>query len=244
LFAEQLAKLVDEAIIIDHHVTGLLSEHPAGAEQLPYSGIKPVGRFATPGRYFFEHGSGWGGTAITNPRDAIKSVDMSRAHPGMRVLVAETTWRNVALFEIDSNGEPVEIPLTPELEDFRSMAAANCEDSRVSAMYYAGVGGSARAGVTVNPIMLTKAVHRGDAVLSIGGAPAYVLPGGGITFLADVEQMVPAPFTYTTSPAVVAPIEYTIIRSKYAEIGGHIKAIRPLAEVLAEGRFVWCKLNR
>ncbi len=239
LFAGLLAGVVDEAIILDHHITGLLTRHPAGAELLPYSGVEPVGRPATPGRYFFDHGSGWGGTNIEDPRQAIKSVDMNYARPGMKILVAETTWRNVALFVVNADGEPVRAPLPEEVEELRRMLASNCEEARVSAVYYAGVGGSARAGVTVNPIELTRAVHRGDAVLSIAGAPAYVMPGGGITFLADVEQMVEKPFTYTTSPAVVAPVEYTILRHKYAGIGGHISSIRPLSEVIREGRFQW-----
>ncbi|KKM09829.1 6-hydroxynicotinate reductase [Clostridiales bacterium PH28_bin88] len=239
LFAKPLSEIVDEAIILDHHITGLLTQRPAGAELLPYSGVEPVGRLTTPGRYFFEHGNGWGGTNIQEPRQAIKFIDMRYARPGMKILVAETTFRKVALFVVNENGEPEQVPLTPEIEAWRQVFESNCEESRVAAMYYAGVGGSARAGVTVNPIKLTQAVHRGDAVLTIAGAPAYVMPGGGITFLADVEQMVPKPFTYTTSQAVVAPIEYTIIRSKYAEIGGHIKSIRPFSEVIKEGRFQW-----
>lgn len=244
LFAGHLARVVDEAIILDHHVTGLLTRHPAGAELLPFSGVEPVGRLATPGRYFFDHGGGWGGTNIEDPRQAIKSVDMSFARPGMRILVAETTWRKVALFVVNAGGEPEQVPLPQEIEDMRRMLESNCEEARVSAMYYAGVGGSARAGVTVNPIRLTQAVHRGDAVLTIAGAPAYVMPGGGITFLADVEKMVEKPFNYTPSPAVVAPIEYTVLRSTYSEIGGHITSVRPLSEVIGEGRFQWCRRKK
>jgi hypothetical protein len=239
LFGKHLSRLVNEAIILDHHITGLLTRHPAGAELLPFSGVEPVGRLATRGRYFFEHGNGWGGTNIEDPRQAIKSVDMSHAFPGMKILVAETTWRDIALFMVNGQGGLDRVAIPAELEELRRMLADNCEDSRVSAMYYAGVGGSARAGVTVNPIMLTRAVHKGDAVLSIAGARTYVMPGGGITFLSDVGEMVGKPFTYTPSPAVVAPIEYTILKDKYAAIGGHIKSVRPLKEVLEEGRFEW-----
>jgi len=244
LFAKHLAPLVDEAIMLDHHITGLLTRHPAGAELLPYSGVVPVGRLATKGRYFFEHGDGWGGTNITDPIQAIKSIDMNYAKVGMKILVAETTFRNVALFEVNSEGQAVQIPLTKELEEFKEMAANNCEDSKVTAMYYAGVGGSARAGVTVDPIKLTQAVHSGDAVLSIAGAPTFVMPGGGITFLADVEKMCEKPFTYTPSPAIVAPIEYTITKEKYEKIGGHMDAIQTIDEVKEEGRFKSIKLNR
>jgi len=241
LFAKYLAKLVNEAIILDHHITGLLTQHPAGAELLSYSGVVPVGRFATPGRYFLEHGQGWGGTNIKNPRQAIKYIDKKYSYSGMKILVTETTWRKAALFELKEVGELIEIPLTPELEEFRRIAASNCEESQVSVTYCAGVGGSARAGITVNPIELTKAVHRGDAILTIAGAPTFVLPGGGITFFADVEKMIQKPFTYTPSPAVVAPVEYTILRSKYKKIGGHIISIKSLSDVLKEGRFQWVR---
>lgn len=244
LFAKHLGQLIDEAIILDHHITGLFTRHPAGAEQLPYSGVTPVGRLATTGRYFFEHGKGWGGTNIENPIDAIKEIDMNIARPGMKILVAETTWRNIALFEVDNEGKPFQVEMPEKLENFRKMAANNCEDSKVSAMYYAGVGGSARAGVTVDPIKLTQAVHKGDAVLSIAGADTFLMPGGGITFLADVEKMVDEPFNYTASPAVLAPIEYTIVKEKYDEIGGHIKAVRKLDDVKKEGRFEYTKLKR
>lgn len=243
LFAKHLGKLVDEAIILDHHITGLFTCHPAGAEQLPYSGVTPVGRLTTPGRYFFDHGDGWGGTSIQNPIDAIKSIDMSIARVGMKILVAETTWRKIALFEVGEDGKPHPVDIPEDLEKFRQLAADACEDSRVSAMYYAGVGGSARAGVTVDPIRLTRAVHSGDAELSIAGAKTFVMPGGGITFLADVEKMVDHPFNYTASPAVVAPIEYTITKEKYREIGGHMEAIRSKREVLEEGRFEYMKLK-
>lgn len=243
LFAKHLGKLVDEAIILDHHITGLFTRHPAGAEQLPYSGVVPVGRLATPGRYFFEHGNGWGGTNITQPIEAIKEIDMSVARVGMKILVAETTWRQIALFEVGADGAPRAIPIPPELEQFRKLAADSCEDSRVSVMYYAGVGGSARAGVTVDPIKLTRAVHSGDAKLTIAGAKTFLMPGGGITFLADVEKMIDQPFNYTASPAVVAPIEYTILKEKYREIGGHMEAIRPKRDVIAEGRFEYVELK-
>lgn len=243
LFARSLAPLVDEAIILDHHITGLFTKHPAGAELKPYSGVTPVGRLATNGRYFFEHGDGWGGTNIKDPVEAIKEIDMNIARPGMKILVAETTWRKIALFEVSEDGEPIPADIPEDIEEFRKMAAGCCEESRVSAMYYAGVGGSARAGVTPDPIQITKAVHRGDAVLSIAGAPAYLMPGGGITFLADVEKMIDHPFNYTPSPAVLAPIEYTMTVDKYRDIKGHIPSMRTKDDVIKEGRCEFTRLK-
>lgn len=66
----------------------------------------------------------------------------------------------------------------------------------------------------------------------------------GVKFLADVEKMVEEPFNYTASPAVIAPIEYTITKEKYEAIGGHMQAIRPREEVLREGRTEYVKLKR
>ena len=110
-------------------------------------------------------------------------------------------------------------------------------------MYYAGVGGSARAGVTVDPIQITKAVHRGHANLTIAGAPTYLMPGGGITFLADVEKMIEHPFNYTASPAVLAPIEYTMTVKTYEDIKGHVYSMRTKEDVLAEGRYEFTELK-
>lgn len=226
MFAAHLCKVVDEAIILDHHVVGLLSEHLAGAEVgMTWSGVIPNARKSTRGRYFGEHGDGWGGTHIENPRDAIKEVDMSVAKPGIKILVTETTGQKAALFTVNERGEVEEIPMTPEVQAVVDLIAANCEEARVSALYVGGTGGSARAGVTNYPIKLSEAVHNNEAVLTVGGAPAFVLPGGGINFIVDVEKVVPKAFTWVPTPATVAPIEYTMRKDKYAEIGGHVDKI-------------------
>lgn len=226
MFARQLAAVVDEAIILDHHVVGLLSEHVAGAEAgLKWSGVAPNARKSTRGRYFGEYGEGWGGTSIHNPREAIKNVDMNVASPGIKILVTETTARQVALFTVTPEGEIEEIPLTVEVIEVVELIGSNCEDARVSALYTGGTGGSARAGVCDYPVKLTRAVHAGEAKLTVGGAPAFVLPGGGINFMVDVEKMVPKAFAWVPTPATVAPVEYTTSLEKYRAIGGHTKNI-------------------
>ncbi|MDP4159301.1 MAG: 4Fe-4S binding protein [Bacillota bacterium] len=232
MFANQLKDVVDEAIVLDYHVVGLLSEHLAGeAVGMTWSGVVPNARKSTRGRYFGELGHGWGGTTIEKPCDAIQSIDMTRAKEGMKILVTETTARQAALFEVQSDGSHKEIPMTPEVQNAVDFISSNCESSRVSAIYVGGTGGSARAGVTVNPIKISQAVHSGDAKLTIGGADTYVLPGGGINFMVDVEKMVPKAFTWVPTPATVAPVEYTMSRAKYEEIGGHIQSIKKLDEL-------------
>ena len=70
MFASQWKGLVDEVVVVDDHITGVVSEHQAGKViDWPETGIKIKGRRSTPGRYFqvAEPGLGWGGTDIQDP---------------------------------------------------------------------------------------------------------------------------------------------------------------------------------
>ena len=63
MFARQWLGLADEVVVVDDHITGVLSEHQAGRYLgIPETGIKIKGRRSTPGRYFkvAEPGTGWG----------------------------------------------------------------------------------------------------------------------------------------------------------------------------------------
>ena len=103
---------------------------------------------------------------------------------------------------------------------------SNCQSSNTSVMYCGGTGGSARGGVCHHPIAITEAVHAGKAHLTIGGAPAYVYPGGGINFIVDTAKVVNHAFTWVPTPATVAPVEYTMTTEDYAMIGGHMNCIK------------------
>lgn len=103
---------------------------------------------------------------------------------------------------------------------------SNCQGSNTSVMYCGGTGGSARGGVCHHPIAITEAVHAGKAHLTIGGAPAYVYPGGGINFIVDTAKVVNHAFTWVPTPATVAPVEYTMTKEDYAKIGGHMNHIK------------------
>ncbi len=235
MFAAQLSKVVDEAIILDHHVIGLLTEHRAGEEVgMAFSGVIPNGRKSTRGRYFGEQGHGWGGTAIAGPLQAVQAVDMTLAKAGLKILVTETTGQQAGLLEVQADGTVKEISLTAEIQSVVGLIAANCEDARVSAVYVGGTGGSARAGVTTYPLKLSQAVHQGEVKLTIGGAPTYILPGGGINFMVDVEKVVPGAFSWVATPATVAPVEYTMTRATFEKIGGHTAAVKPVTSVIRE----------
>ena len=228
LFAPLLVHAADEVIILDSHITGQMSRHVAGQ----YAGAKMTGvrlkfKESTPGRCFGDHGSGWGGTSITNPVDIIDSIDPDFAWPDMTILITETTGQNSMMLELDESGQLSEISISEKARVALEAISNSCEPSRVSAVYTAGAGGSARAGVTKYPIKLTRAVHEAKAHLTVGGAPGYVLPGGGITFMVDVERVKAGSFYWTPTPATICPLEYTMELEDYEKMGGHVEAMKP-----------------
>jgi len=58
-----------------------------------------------------------------------------------------------------------------------------------------------------------------------------VLPGGGINFMVDTEKVVARAFTWVPTPATVAPVEYTMRKTEYAAIGGHVDQIKTVAQI-------------
>jgi NAD-dependent dihydropyrimidine dehydrogenase PreA subunit len=230
LFAPLLKDSADEVIILDSHLTGLLGEHEAGR----FVGARPCGvrlrfRQSTPGRYFGDHGKGWGGTSIANPTDVIAEIDPEVGWVGMRILITETTGQRACLFELGKDGHLREIPMSEPARRALNAISSSCEPSRVSGIYVGGAGGSARAGVATHPIKLTQAIHKRRASLTIGGAPTFILPGGGINFMVDVERVKTGSFYWTPTPATICPIEYTMELEDYKEMGGHLEAMRPFS---------------
>ncbi len=237
LFAPVLKEAADEVIVLDSHLTGVLTEHPAGR----YLGLAPSGvriRFpqSTPGRYFGDHGPGWGGTSVTDPRDVFAPDGLSRVRPGSTILVTETTGQNAALFRVTADKGLEAIGLTPAARQAVQAIADTCEPSRVSVIYCGGTGGSARAGVARHPVRLTRAVHAGRARLTVGGAPTFVLPGGGINFMVDAGRVKEGAFSWVPTPALVVPVEYTMRYADYEAMGGHVGAVESLGEVLVRSR--------
>jgi hypothetical protein len=234
MFAKQWQGKVDEVVVVDDHITGVLSEHQAGKLlDVPETGIKMKGRRSTPGRYFqvAEPGTGWGGTQISDPLTVLGPFNPKVAKAGTRMLMVSTTGEHFAYFELDEALQPIEKPLPPELVQSVERIQENCEPALCTVLFMGGAGGSLRAGVTDNPVRLTRSVKEALTSVTSGGAPVYVWPGGGITFMVDVTQMPVGAFGYVPTPALVAPIEFTLRLSDYAALGGHMDYVRPLASL-------------
>ncbi|MEN5082885.1 6-hydroxynicotinate reductase [Bosea sp. TWI1241] len=239
IFAKQWHGKVDEVVVVDDHITGVLSEHQAGKllDMAP-TGIKMKGRRSTPGRYFqvAQPGTGWGGTNISDPLTILGPFDPKVAWPGLRLLMVSTTGEHAAYYELDEALLPVEKPIPPQLVEPVERIAENCEPALSTVLFIGGAGGSLRAGVTENPVRLTRSVKDALTYVTCGGAPVYIWPGGGITFMVDVTRLPDNAFGYVPTPALVAPLEFTMRLSDYEALGGHMDAIQPLASLKGEGR--------
>ncbi|MES2191775.1 MAG: 6-hydroxynicotinate reductase [Pseudomonadota bacterium] len=238
IFAKQLFGKLDEVVVVDDHITGVLTEHQAGrCLDMPASGIRMRGRKSTPGRYFqvANPGIGWGGTDIEDPLSIIESWDAETAWPGLRLLMTSTTGEHASWYVLDETLKPVEREMPAGVRAIVGRIGENCEPSLCTVLFLGGAGGSLRAGVTDNPILLTRAIKGALVNVTCGGAPAYVWPGGGITIMVDVMRMPDKSFGTVPTPAIVAPIEFSMKLDDYRALGGHMEYVRTLEEALNRG---------
>ncbi len=237
MFAKQWFGKVDDVVVVDDHITGVLSEHQAGKLLgIPETGIKMKGRRSTPGRYFqvAEPGTAWGGTNITDPLSILADFNPKLAWPGLRLLMVSTTGEHYAYFELDDNLRPIEKNLPGTLGESVTRIKENCEPALCTVLFMGGAGGSLRAGVTENPVKLTRSVKEALTRVTCGGAPVYIWPGGGITFMVDVSRLPENAFGYVPTPALVAPIEFTLKLSDYSALGGYVDHVRPLNSIVGD----------
>ncbi len=235
MFAKQWFGKVDEVVVVDDHITGVLSEHQAGKLLgARDTGIKMKGRRSTPGRYFHvaEPGAGWGGTNVQDPLDIVAGFNPKTAWPGMTLLMVSTTGEQHAFYRLDESLRPVQAELPETLRVSVERITENCEPALCTVLFMAGAGGSLRAGVTENPVRLTRSVRDALTTVTAGGAPVYVWPGGGITFMVDVTLLPLNAFGYVPTPAIVAPIEFTLRMEDYVALGGYADEVRSLEDVV------------
>ena len=239
MFAKQWRDHVDDVVVVDDHITGVLSEHQAGKMlDIPPTGIKIKGRRSTPGRYFqvAEPGTGWGGTDIQDPLSILGPYNPKVAWAGQRLLMVSTTGEQFAYYELDADLMPQRAEMPPAVLASTERIAENCEPSICSVLFMGGAGGSLRSGVTENPVRLTRSVKDALTHVSCGGAQTYVWPGGGITVMVDVLDMPAMSFGYVPTPALVAPVEFSMRLSDYAALGGHMDEVRKVADISGPSR--------
>ena len=85
MFARQWHGKVDEVVVVDDHITGVLSEHQAGKLLgIAETGIRMKGRRSTPGRYLRLPGV---------EKDAVPWPPKEGASRTARTSVTATRWR-------------------------------------------------------------------------------------------------------------------------------------------------------
>jgi hypothetical protein len=238
MFAKQWQGKVDEVVVVDDHITGVLSEHQAGKLLgIPDTGIKMRGRRSTPGRYFqvAEPGIGWGGTDISDPLAILMPFDPKVAKAGTTMLMVSTTGEHAGYYVLNEELKPIEAEMPRALQDSVARIKENCEPALSTVLFMGGAGGSLRAGVTENPVRLTQSVKNALTYVTCGGAPAYIWPGGGITLMVDVTLLPQNAFGYVPTPALVAPIEFTLRLDDYAKLGGHMNHVRRFDTLEGDG---------
>jgi hypothetical protein len=239
IFAKQWHGHVDEVVVVDDHITGVLTEHQAGRFlNLRPGGIKIAGHKSTPGRYFqvANPGLGWGGTDISDPLAIVKRIDPKEAWPGERVLMVSTTGEDFAYFVLDDALRLVPAEMPEPVRKVVERIGENCEPALCSVLFLGGAGGSLRAGVTENPIALTRSIKDMLVSVTCGGAPSYVWPGGGIMVMVDVQRMPDDAFGWVPTPAIVAPIEFSMRLADYRALGGHMDRVRPVEQLIESER--------
>jgi hypothetical protein len=231
--------LVDEVVVVDDHITGVVSEHQAGKViGWQPTGIKIKGHRSTPGRYFrvSEPGLGWGGTRLTDPLEILGEWNAKKgARPGLSILMVSTTGEDYAYYLLDEALVPQKMSIPVALLPSVQLIAENCEPSLCTVLFVGGAGGSLRAGVTTNPVRLTRSIQSGATTLTSGGAETFVWPGGGITFMVDVLRLPKGAFGYVPTPALVAPLEFTLPKADYLAMGGHVDRVVSVDQAVQQG---------
>ena len=238
IFAKQFFGQADEVVVVDDHITGVLTQHQAGrCLDMRPSGIRIRGRKSTPGRYFqvANPGTGWGGTDLVDPLAIVEGWDDALAWPGLTLLMVSTTGEHKAWYVLDDALVPQPAEMPAPIRSVVERIGENCEASLATVLFLAGAGGSLRAGVTDNPVRLTRSIKDALVNVTCGGAPAYVWPGGGITVMVDVMRMPDQSFGTVPTPAIVAPIEFSMRLDDYRALGGHMAHVRSLADALERG---------
>ncbi len=140
MFAKQWHGKVDEVVVVDDHITGVLSEHQAGKLlDIADTGIKMKGRRSTPGRYFqvADPGTGWGGTNISDPLAILGPFDAKEARPGLTMLMVSTTGEHSSYYVLDEALKPVETEMPPDLKFSVERIQENCEPALCTVLFMA-----------------------------------------------------------------------------------------------------------
>ena len=179
-----------------------------------------------------EPGTSWGGTNIADPLSILGPFDPEVARPDLRLLMVSTTGEHFAYFELDDELTSSRKRIADALARIRRRASAKTASPRC-ALYCSWAArvdrsrGSHRESSEAYPFRARRASPASPAAAprSMSG-PAEASPLWW-TFAACPQNA----FGYVPTPALVAPIEFSLKLSDYAALGGHMDHVRPLSSI-------------
>jgi len=172
---------VDEVIVVDDHITGVLSEHQGGR----FLDIKPAasGCAAAARRRAAISRSpslAW----LGHPMSAIRWRSSRRSIPSrpgrLKLLMVSTTGRAFAWFELDHDLRPQPAAMPAAVRHVVERIAENCEPALCTVLFMAGAALAARRSHREPRATDALGARHADQV-TLGGVPAYGLAGRGIT---------------------------------------------------------------
>jgi len=211
---------VDEVIVSTiHH--GVLSEHQGGRFlDMKPAGIPRAGRKSTPGRYFQVAGPGlgWGGTDVSDPLAIIEKIDPKQAWPGLRLPDGLDHRRAFGLVRARPG------PSSRSPRDAFAGAprrGAHCRELRARALHrvvHGGAGARCAPASQENPVRLTRSVREALTKVTLAASPptsgraAHHLDGRCCPHAGEILRLC------GPTPALVAPIEFTLRADDYAAL--------------------------
>ena len=99
------------------------------------------------------------------------------AWPGLRLLLTSTTGEDALYCVLDEKLRPVPAEMPAPVRAVVERIGENCEPSLCTVLFMAGAGGSLRAGVTENPVLLTRSVANGRDARHHGRRAGLCLAG-------------------------------------------------------------------
>ena len=228
---------VDEVIVVDDHITGVLTEHQAGR----FLGMTPAGirdaRTQIDAGPLFPGGESrhrLGRHRHPGPAGhhrGIRSQAVALAGPALADGVDDRRARRVVRTGSRRCGRS-QRAMPDAVRGVVERIGENCEPALCTVLFVGGAGGSLRAGVTENPVLLTRSIKQSAGERDLRRRAGLYLAGRRHHGDGRCRAHAGESFGTVPTPAIVAPIEFTM-RRRRTRLGGHLDAVRPLESVLA-----------
>lgn len=200
MFAKQWQGRVDE-VVVDDHITGVLSEHQVGKLLGIPGHRRPREEPPVHAGPLFPGGAAGHGLGRHRHRGPAGDPRPLRSEGGAAgPYGADDLHHRGAprLFRAGRGAAPVEQEMPPALRASVVLIRENCEPALATVLFMGG-GGSLRFGGTENPVRLTRSVKDALTTVTCGGTPVSVWPGG-ITFMVDVSRVPGGAFGSVPTP--------------------------------------------